>query len=70
MHEVKLPPGVFNIITGTGVEAGAPLRCAQQYTSHPRDMQTHSSLAHSGAVSAYGGHTAVLRIWMKDVQTT
>ncbi|DBA85159.1 TPA: hypothetical protein ACH3X2_005875 [Trebouxia sp. C0005] len=25
MHEVKLPPGVFNIITGTGVLAGAPL---------------------------------------------
>ena len=26
MHEVGLPPGVFNIITGTGIDAGAPLR--------------------------------------------
>ncbi len=35
MHEVKLPPGVFNIITGTGLEAGAPLRCVCLYTSDP-----------------------------------
>lgn len=26
--EVGLPPGVLNIITGFGVDAGAPLRCA------------------------------------------
>ncbi|MEO8850691.1 MAG: aldehyde dehydrogenase [Allobranchiibius sp.] len=28
-HEAGLPPGVFNVVQGTGVEAGAPL------TSHP-----------------------------------
>ena len=27
-HEVGLPAGVFNVITGTGVDAGAPLRYA------------------------------------------
>lgn len=25
--EVQLPPGVLNVVTGLGVEAGAPLRC-------------------------------------------
>lgn len=26
-EEVQLPPGVLNVVTGLGVEAGAPLRC-------------------------------------------
>lgn len=26
-HEVSLPPGVLNVITGTGADAGSPLRC-------------------------------------------
>lgn len=25
-HDVGLPPGVFSVITGTGLHAGAPLR--------------------------------------------
>ena len=28
MDEVGLPPGVFNIVTGLGADAGAPLRYA------------------------------------------
>ena len=27
MHDAGVPAGVFNVITGTGVDAGAPLRC-------------------------------------------
>ena len=29
-HDVGLPPGVFSVITGTGLDAGAPLRYIEQ----------------------------------------
>lgn len=29
-HDVGLPPGVFSVITGTGPDAGAPLRSVEQ----------------------------------------
>ena len=28
IDEVGLPPGVFNVVTGLGADAGAPLTCA------------------------------------------
>lgn len=30
-HDVGLPPGVFSVITGTGLDAGAPLRYNSVY---------------------------------------
>ena len=39
-HEVQLPPGVLNVVTGYGNEAGAPLRCVPR---QPRDIMHGSS---------------------------
>lgn len=64
IDEVGLPPGVFNVVTGLGPEAGAALRCAKHLCDAFGSL--HELAALSCAICKRAAQTLGLALGMKQ----